>query len=238
MLLHPHIIHAINRCKSIAHVSRLCQAHLADYGFRHVAYLSTRSVLDSPEDWTVSTTYPREWQSRYVTRSYATVDPVLKACNRAMTPIDWSQVSMTSREERVVVGEAADYGIGATGISVPLYSPDGRFGLMSFTADQQTDDWGSHSSTMASLTLLAMHCHARISHLEHPLTGRNRLTPRELECLTLCASGKSLVETAREMRISARTIRFHLENVRMKLRTQSTIQTVSKAIALGLISMK
>lgn len=238
MLLQPRIINAINRSKSIGHVSRLCQVHLSDHGFRHVAYLNTRSVLDSPKHWTISTTYPREWQSRYLARSYAAIDPVLQACTRAMTPINWSKVSITSKEALTVVGEAVDYGIGKTGISVPLYSPDGSFGLMSFTADQPTDDWGPHSSTLASLTLLATYCHARISHLLQSKNPHNLLTPREFECLTWCASGKSLVQTARLMSISERTIRFHLENIRQKLNTQTTMQTVSKAAALGLIKVR
>ena len=140
MLLHENAIQAIGRCKSIEHISRLCQAHLMDFGFRHVAYLTLRSPILAPQNWIVSTTYPREWQSRYIDRSYASLDPVLNACSHALLPVNWDTVPITSLEARNLVGEAVDFGIGKTGISVPLRSPDGSFGLVSFTADQQTDD--------------------------------------------------------------------------------------------------
>jgi hypothetical protein len=45
MLLHETAIKALGRCKSIEHISRLCQAHLLDFGFRHVAYLTLRSPV-------------------------------------------------------------------------------------------------------------------------------------------------------------------------------------------------
>lgn len=238
MHLHANAIHAISRCKSVDHISRLCQAHLLDFGFRHVAYLSMPSPVLSQRDWIISTTYPREWQKRYVQHSYATIDPVLEACAHSVLPVDWSTVSIASKEARKLVGEAVDYGIGKAGISVPLRSPNGSFGLVSFTADEQTDDWGPYSATLASLTLLAMHCHARANELLGPQGERSLLTPRETECLTWSASGKSLVQTARMMGLSERTVRFHLENIRTKLGTQTTLQTVSKAVSLGLIKMK
>ena len=238
MLLHENAIQAIGRCKSIEHISRLCQAHLMDFGFRHVAYLTLRSPILAPQNWIVSTTYPREWQSRYIDRSYASLDPVLNACSHALLPVNWDTVPITSLEARNLVGEAVDFGIGKTGISVPLRSPDGSFGLVSFTADQQTDDWGPSSATMASLTLLAMHCHARANHLLGAKDMEIGLSAREVECIIWSSSGKSLAETARLMGISERTVRFHRENIRVKLGTETTMESVSKAVSLGLIVRK
>ena len=145
---------------------------------------------------------------------------------------------ITSLEARNLVGEAVDFGIGKTGISVPLRSPDGSFGLVSFTADQQTDDWGPSSATMASLTLLAMHCHARANHLLGAKDMEIGLSAREVECISWSSSGKSLAETARLMGISERTVRFHRENIRVKLGTETTMESVSKAVSLGLIVRK
>ncbi len=238
MLLHANAIHAIGRCKSIEHISRLCQAHLLDFGFRHVAYLTLRSPMLAPKDWVVSTTYPREWQSRYIDRSYAALDPVLNACSHAMLPVNWDTVPINSKEARNLVGEAVDYGIGKTGISVPLRSPDGSFGLVSFTADQQTDDWGPSSATMASLTLLAMHCHARANQLLRSKDMSGTLSARETECISWSAAGKTLAETARLMGISERTVRFHRENIRVKLGSHTTMESVGKAVSMGLINRK
>ncbi|MCX7316466.1 MAG: LuxR family transcriptional regulator [Hyphomicrobiales bacterium] len=235
MLLHETAIKALGRCKCIDHISRLCQAHLLDFGFRHVAYLTLRSPVLAPRDWVVSTTYPREWQNRYIARSYAKLDPVLNACSHALLPVLWDTVPITSREVRNLVGEAVDFGIGKTGISVPLRSPDGSFGLVSFTADQQTDDWGPYSATMASLTLLAMHCHARAHQLLRSQDIDLGLSAREIECISWSSAGKSIAETARLMGITERTVRFHRENIRVKLGTQTTMESVSKAVLLGLI---
>lgn len=62
------------------------------------------------------------------------------------------------------------------------------------------------------------------------------LTAREAECLELTALGRGSREIADVLRISTRTVRFHLDNAREKLSVATRAAATRKAVALGLIN--
>lgn len=62
------------------------------------------------------------------------------------------------------------------------------------------------------------------------------LTPRELEVLELAAEGHTGPMIARELVVSASTIRSHFEHIYSKLEVGDRAAAVAKAIRLGLIS--
>jgi DNA-binding NarL/FixJ family response regulator len=59
------------------------------------------------------------------------------------------------------------------------------------------------------------------------------LTTRELEVLSLVASGAHNREIARELRVTVKTVEFHLGNVLGKLGVQSRTGAVVRALQLG-----
>ena len=61
------------------------------------------------------------------------------------------------------------------------------------------------------------------------------LSDREREALAWAARGKTFVEVAEIMRISRRTVEFHLDNARNKLGVGSRIEAAVKAAVLRLI---
>jgi DNA-binding response OmpR family regulator len=76
------------------------------------------------------------------------------------------------------------------------------------------------------------------------LTGvaRTRLLPklpklnnREIQVLTWVSRGKRSVEIARKLRLSKRTVDFHIDNARIKLRAATRTEAAIKAVASGLI---
>ena len=62
-----------------------------------------------------------------------------------------------------------------------------------------------------------------------------RLTDRELEALTWAARGKSSSDIAVILRISERTVNFHMDNAMRKLGVATRIQAAVKCAMLGLI---
>ncbi|MCS6776967.1 MAG: response regulator transcription factor [Chloroherpetonaceae bacterium] len=62
-----------------------------------------------------------------------------------------------------------------------------------------------------------------------------RLTPRELEVLSLIVEGYSSKEVARKLFISKRTVDFHLDNVYGKLGVTNRMQALQRATRLGLL---
>jgi DNA-binding CsgD family transcriptional regulator len=65
--------------------------------------------------------------------------------------------------------------------------------------------------------------------------GAGLLSPREASILSFAASGKTDAEIGGMLKISARTVRFHTDNAKRKLRVATRIQAVTEALRLGLI---
>jgi len=63
------------------------------------------------------------------------------------------------------------------------------------------------------------------------------LNDREVEVLTLVARGKTSAEISRKLRLSKRTVDFHVDTARIKLRAATRTEAVVKATAGGLIKM-
>jgi DNA-binding NarL/FixJ family response regulator len=61
------------------------------------------------------------------------------------------------------------------------------------------------------------------------------LKDREIEVLTWVARGKTSADIARKLRLSKRTVDFHLDNARIKLRAGTRTEAAIKAVASGLI---
>jgi len=61
------------------------------------------------------------------------------------------------------------------------------------------------------------------------------LKDREIEVLTWVARGKTSADIARKLRLSKRTVDFHLDNARVKLRAGTRTEAAIKAVASGLI---
>ncbi len=62
-----------------------------------------------------------------------------------------------------------------------------------------------------------------------------KLNDREIEVLTWISRGKKSVEIARKLRLSKRTVDFHADNARIKLRAATRTEAAIKAVAGGLI---
>lgn len=60
--------------------------------------------------------------------------------------------------------------------------------------------------------------------------GTSLLSPREVECLSWAAAGKTDGEIGRILSISPRTTRFHIENAKKKLGVATRVQAVAEAM--------
>jgi DNA-binding CsgD family transcriptional regulator len=63
------------------------------------------------------------------------------------------------------------------------------------------------------------------------------LTRQEIECLRWCKEGKTNWEIGAILRISEKTVEFHLGNAMKKLGAGNRITAVVRALKLGLIAL-
>ncbi|MBX9586087.1 MAG: helix-turn-helix transcriptional regulator [Gammaproteobacteria bacterium] len=64
---------------------------------------------------------------------------------------------------------------------------------------------------------------------KHNLTEINTITPREWDCLKLSLQSMSSKECAKILKISHRTVEFHLENLKNKFKCSNKKELISKA---------
>jgi DNA-binding CsgD family transcriptional regulator len=62
-----------------------------------------------------------------------------------------------------------------------------------------------------------------------------KLSDRQIKVLTWVARGKTSAEIARKLRLSKRTVDFHVDNARIKLRAATRTEAAIKAANSGLI---
>ena len=65
--------------------------------------------------------------------------------------------------------------------------------------------------------------------------GRAVLNERQIQVLTLVARGNTSVEIGQKLRLSKRTVDFHINNARIKLCATTRAEAAIKAVAAGLI---
>ena len=83
---------------------------------------------------------------------------------------------------------------------------------------------------MALLTVAAHAGYGRFKELYDPKKGDGPLTVREAECLQLVAQGKTDAEIGGILKISPRTVRFHVGNAKAKLGVTTRIQAIAKQL--------
>jgi len=88
-----------------------------------------------------------------------------------------------------------------------------------------------------ALYMLTSYLHEALRHAALPASeSLPRLTSQERACLHRAFSGLNDSEIAERLKITSRTVRFHLGNVRQKLGATSRSQMVAKAVLLGLVA--
>ncbi len=208
----------------------LCAA-LRGFQIQSFAYVYFSSRRDA--DPFVLTNYPKEWRERYFNKAYFLIDPVVLKLRSIEQPFFWSGKSLLAHlqgPEDQLMAEAADCGIGR-GLTFPIKDRFQTKAGVTFAA--ASDDAGFDETALTgklALQLIAtcFHVHARRLHSRNLVVSGVALTARELECLIWAARGKSTRDTADILGIKARTVTFHLDNVRRKFE----VRTVNQAIAI------
>jgi LuxR family quorum sensing-dependent transcriptional regulator len=118
------------------------------------------------------------------------------------------------------------------GYCIPLHYDEGG-AVISMATEQLNID----PVTKSALQLIGVYAHNRIRSLGRPKSERALLTAREREVLRWAADGKTSWEVSVILRISERTVKFHLIQASRKLNAVNRTSAVAKALALGLIKL-
>jgi DNA-binding CsgD family transcriptional regulator len=120
---------------------------------------------------------------------------------------------------------------------LPLAQRYDETAVFKLSADMALSEWRRQRSVlMRECRILANYFHSHVLRINGYDSERELLvSARELDCLKWTAAGKTAWEASVILGISERTVRFHLNAAREKLKCANTTQAVAKAIANQLI---
>ena len=183
-------------------------------------------------------TYAPEWAVHYVQQGYIRVDPVISGCFQRFHPVEWKRLDWSGKAQRKFLDESIDAGVGTQGISVPIRGPNGQFALFTTTAEDSDDGWEVFNrERMRDLILIGHFFNQKALEIRQGTDQASlmRLSPREIDALTMLATGYNRAQAADKLSISEHTLRVYIESARSKLGAANTTHAVAKALVLGLI---
>ena len=208
------------------------------YGLNNVAYLGINLPSPNYQDYYFHATYNQDWISHYQTQNYVAIDPIVRRGLLGLMPIDWSDATGLTVEQKKLFHEAADFRVGNRGLTFPVRGLSGESAIFSVTAEMSQHDWDRFKLRFLRHLRIAgdvFHQSVLGKVGGNTTTTEVTLSPRERECLRWCAEGKTRDDVASILGVSPRVVKFHLEGARHKLKCLNTAHTIATAILRGLI---
>lgn len=182
--------------------------------------------------------YPSKWQAEYKENSYINVDPTVKHGLQSVTPIMWSNEQLHTKEVNKFWEHAREFGL-TTGCAQPVWDRQGLFSMLSISRDGLRISESEAIDKLSKLARWAPAIHAAMTKIIGPQEAPStiKLTRVEKEVLTLIGTGDTSEKIADRLKVSARTVNWHIQNVMQKLNASNRVHAVVKAVQLGLIQL-
>lgn len=158
-----------------------------------------------------------------------------------ITPIaiDWRQAERLSIELDLR-GVETGYTSGTLqGLSFMLDPMTDETALFAMCLKCDAKTWNERREHLADeLRILAEYFHSHMLRLNgYDTNERLLVSARELDCLKCTAEGKTALEASRLLGISERTVRFHLNSAREKMKCSNTTEAVARAVGMRMITL-
>jgi LuxR family quorum sensing-dependent transcriptional regulator len=186
-------------------------------------------------DLTVANGWPREWFEVYTRENFVAIDPIPRYGASTVQPFEWSEARYDKESDpaaHLVMTLATEFRL-MDGYCIPMHYDDGGAVISLATEHLNLDPVAK-----SALQLIGVYAHNRIRSLARPERQmRGVLTAREREVLRWVAGGKTSWEVSVILKISERTVKFHLMEASRKLNAVNRTSAVAKALARGLIKL-
>ena len=236
---------SLGNAKTIARVGTLCGAFASRIGFEHFLYgFRLPWPVSQPQQFILNG-YPKAWRLRYDEAGFMLYDPVVRQAVNTVTPYFWDELECATEAERTVMREAAAHGL-VHGISAPVHGPKGEGALLSLARLQPLPESPLDRAVLKRRVLwFSTQLHENLKRIIFTIAATEEtvdagaaknLSAREKDCLRLIAGGAIDSDVAKALRITERTVRFHLEQAFEKLGARKRSHAIARAVALGVVS--
>ena len=228
-------LHALLSIRGEQQLLKALTAIARDLEFDYCAYGMRIPVPVSRPKIAMFNNYPSSWQARYREQDYFGVDPTVHHAMRSLLPIVWSDEVFGSAHE--LWEEARSFGL-RVGWAQSSLDANGVGGMLTLArsgeplSDEELRDKNLRMAWLAQAAHLGM---SRCLTAKLLPDAEIRLTKRELTVLRWTGDGKTSGEIAEILRISERTVNFHVRNAVAKLGTTNKLAATVKAAMLGML---
>ncbi|WP_321392632.1 LuxR C-terminal-related transcriptional regulator [uncultured Desulfuromusa sp.] len=186
------------------------------------------------------TSFPEEWEKHYIEKKYFDWDNVAYVAFRHQGLIHWDDCQnlpalsqKRNQRSKRILGEAASIGLKEGW----LFSMPGRKTTEFTILSVASEDIDKSIRTKTILDYVSPHLALAVSSTvmsQRPLPAQ--LTKREKEVLSWVAAGKTAWEISEIIKVSRRTVEFHISNILAKLDAVNSQQAIAIALSSGLIN--
>ncbi|NOV29396.1 autoinducer binding domain-containing protein [Methylomonas sp. ZR1] len=207
----------------------------AELGFDYCAYgLRLVLPLSKPKIVKVSN-YPSAWQAQYQTKNYCAIDPTVKHALRSSKPILWTDGLFASTA--AFWEEARSFGL-RYGWAQSMRDVPGATGMLTLARSDEPLSETELADKAFKMAWLTQTAHMALSRRLLPKLlpeADAKLSNREIAVLRWTADGKTAGEIANIMKITERTVNFHISNAAAKLNASNKTAAAVKAAMLGFL---
>jgi len=176
----------------------------------------------------------------YMGSKYDKIDPIPQFCFSSNRPFTWDFVTKhlnVSNDQKKLMYQAQEAKL-HDGIAVPIHGVNGELSGVGIASSTKKSN--VNRTMLLKIKVICHQFHLAYTDLlttdnDNYKYTRTTLTNREREILSWASEGKSDADIADILGISYSTVRFHLNNIYLKLDTNEKIFAITKAIRFGLI---
>jgi len=176
-----------------------------------------------------------EWLKQYQTCNYFSCDPIKRARLSGADFLRWSDIFARAEKkvEKEYIRQAREHDV-YEGLTVGAQrNSSSLITFFSFIGA----NLASNERDQMMLQYLAPYLHEAMCKVTPPASAAKHspLSERETEVLSWAMAGKTNWEISMILNISERTVKFHIQNVMVKLEASSRAHAVAIALGQGLI---
>jgi DNA-binding CsgD family transcriptional regulator len=205
--------------------------------------LESGNLKDYASNVIYMTNLPPLWVAHYVEETYADSDPVVRDCLASRLPIRWTEgyrANARTAQESRMMEDAWENGI-RRGLTIPIHGPRGELGIFTLNSGLNDKEFMRVTDhTKYDAQVISYHFHDAVQrafkaaqNVPLPIP----LTEREVEILRWTAAGKTAWEIGGILKISERTVNFHIQNVMEKFGVHNKTHAAAKAMGMGLLAL-
>lgn len=224
-------VEEIGRASAPDAVWKAIKTYAQAQGFQYMLVVKGKhSVIDSVAGCTLYSDMPEGFAQSFDALGFSKNNPLISHALKEARPYSAAELwamPLTVQQRRALAQINLSLNV-LDGLMIPIRSADALEGIVLL---------GGAKPEMApiirsTLHLLAYCAFEQVIHLvANPRrSSAGLLSPREVECLSWAAAGKTDAEIGRILTISPRTTRFHIENAKKKLGVATRVQAVAEAM--------